>query len=530
MRNPMMLSAFALVIVTGMLTDPPSCDRAAEKEEIRQPAVAGSFYPADPKELAEMIDKFLTSASVPALDGPVVAVVSPHAGYEYSGGVAAYSYAALKGRKTERVVVVAPSHYDAFSFVSVYNGDAYATPLGTVPVDKAFAAQLAAMSPLIKLSDRGHRISGEQREHSIEVQLPFLQRVLGQFKLVPIVMGDQSYESCRALGLGLAKLIHGPETLIVASSDLSHYHTYDQAEKEDHKTLKAIEEWDYLNMAQNFDTRVWEACGGGPIIATMIAAERLGGNEAKVLKYANTGDVTGDRSRVVGYGSVVLIKAPRSSASNGPQFALNRIEKDKLLEIARESVKTAVIHHKLYECPDPGIASLDQERGAFVTLTEKGDLRGCIGYIAPLKPLYLAVRDVAAFAALKDSRFQPVAASELGRLEYEISVLSPLRHVLDINQIQVGRDGLVVRRGSREGLLLPQVAVSEGWNRKTFLEQTCIKAGLPPDSWGDEQTDIFMFTAVIFSDHEPSNAFISGPSRLPAPAGLPAPPPDSPSP
>jgi AmmeMemoRadiSam system protein B/AmmeMemoRadiSam system protein A len=527
MRNPLMLGAFVLLVFSGALINSPSCGRAAEKEGIRQAAVAGSFYPADPKELAKIVDRFLAGAAVPSFDGPVVAVVSPHAGYEYSGEVAAYSYAAPKGRKTERVVVVAPSHYDAFSFVSVYNGCAYATPFGTIPVDKTFAAQLAAMSPLIKLSDRGHRVSAEQREHSIEVQLPFLQRVLGPFKLVPIIMGDQSYGSCRALGLGLAKLIHEPETLIVASSDLSHYHTYDQAEKEDHKTLKAIEEWDYLNMAQNFEARVWEACGGGPIIATMIAAERLGANEAKVLKYANTGDVTGDRSRVVGYGAVALIKAPRSSSSNESTFALSRTERNRLLEIARESVKTAVTEHKLYECPEPGIASLDQERGAFVTLTEKGRLRGCIGYIAPLKPLYLTVRDVAAFAAIKDSRFRPVAASELGELKCEISVLSPLRRVLDIKQIQVGRDGLVVRRGSEEGLLLPQVAAQEGWNLKTFLEQTCLKAGLPPDSWGDEQTDIFMSTARIFGDQHPLDTLIFGKSWFPAAAGLPAPPPGS---
>ncbi len=228
-----------------------------------------------------MVDEFLARAAPPAIKEPVLALVSPHAGYVYSGGVAAHSYALLKGRKFDRVVVISPSHVEAFNFSSVYDGDAYATPLGTIPVDKAFAAKLASLNPSIKLSSRGHAASGGQAEHALEVQLPFLQRVLGPFKLVPIVMGQQDYDTCRALGVSLAKLIQGPDTLLVASSDLSHFHPYDIAVKLDRKTLQAIEEWDYLSMSRNFELRVWEACGGGPIVAAMIAAERLGANRAR---------------------------------------------------------------------------------------------------------------------------------------------------------------------------------------------------------------------------------------------------------
>jgi AmmeMemoRadiSam system protein A len=269
----------------------------------------------------------------------------------------------------------------------------------------------------------------------------------------------------------------------------------------DRKTLTAIREWDYLSMSRNFESRVWEACGGGPIVAAMIASERLGANQARLLKYANSGDVTGDRSRVVGYGSLVLVKAAQAAAAQEP-FALAERDKDELLRVARASVETAVKEHKLYEYSPAGFEPLLQERGAFVTLKEKGELRGCIGYVSPLRPLGLTVRDVAAFAAVRDNRFPPVAAAELGRLEYEVSVLSPLRRVLDINQIQVGRDGLVVRKGGREGLLLPQVPTEQGWNRRTFLEQTCVKAGLPPRAWQDADTDIFSFTALVFGDRE----------------------------
>jgi AmmeMemoRadiSam system protein B/AmmeMemoRadiSam system protein A len=455
------------------------------------------FYPADPAQLGAMVDRFLAQAKVPQVPG-VIAIVAPHAGYQYSGAVAAHSYALLKGRKPQRVVVIAPSHYEAFGFSSVYDGDAYSTPLGRVPVDRDFVKRLVHLAPSIRLSALGHTPSGDKREHSIEVQLPFLQRVLGEFRLVPIIMGDQSWEQCRALGLALAKLSQGSDTLIVASSDLTHYRTYDDDVRLDHKTLKAIEQWDYLGMSLNFEQQNWEACGGGPIIATMIAAERLGANKAQVLKYANTGDVTGDHSRVVGYSAIAFSKGPDAANAVESPLALSREEKDELLRIAKSSVESAVRDGKLLSCPAPKLSALAADRGAFVTLKERGELRGCIGHIHAAEPLYLTVRDVAAHAALRDPRFQPVSKSELDKLTYEISVLSPLRHVSDISQIRVGLHGLVVRKGDTQGLLLPQVATEFKWDRQTFVRETCMKAGLSAEAWRDADTDLFMFTAVVF--------------------------------
>ena len=498
--------------------------------KIRPAAVAGTFYPSDPRELGKMIDGFLAKAAPPPLAN-VVALVAPHAGYIYSGPVAAYSYALLKGRKFDRVVVVAPSHYEAFGFSSVYDGAAYATPFGQVPVDHEFAAKLAKMSSRIKLSGAGHTPTLDRPEHALEVQLPFLQRVIGQFQLVPIIMGEQSYDACRTLGAALAKLAQGTNTLILASSDLSHYHTYDQASKLDHKTLQAIEEYDYFDLSRNLEGQVWEACGGGPIVAVMIAAERLGANQAKVLRYANTGDVTGDHSRVVGYGAVAFVKAAAGARDDDAAFSLTRAEQNALLRIARQSVETAVRERKLYEYPAGGPEALERERGAFVTLTERGQLRGCIGYVSPIKPLAETVRDVAMMAALRDSRFRPVAAAELGSLEYEISVLSPLHKVEDVKQIQVGQHGLLIRKGDYEGVLLPQVPTEEGWNRDTFLEQVCVKAGLPEQAWKDDDADLFMFTALVFAEPIKPKATTSGETSPQKPPGLPGPPaPGSPRP
>jgi MEMO1 family protein len=437
----------------------------------------------------------------PPLDA--IALVAPHAGYVYSGPVAAYTYASLKGRKIDRVIVIAPSHFEAFGFSSVYDGAAYTTPLGRVPVDYAFAAKLASGAKSIRLSSLGHQATREKPEHSIEVQLPYLQRALGNFQLVPIIMGNHRYEYSREMGLAIAKLLKGTNnTLILASSDLRHYLTYDENVKADRKTLNALAEYDYLSMSRNFESGVWEACGGGPIVAAMIAAERLGATEARVLRYANSGDIPGgDKSRVVGYGAAAFLKAEGQADAERP-FTLDTAGKSELMAIARRSVESIVRDRKEYQPPAPSSQALAQERGAFVTLTERGQLRGCIGYVAPMKPLYLTVRDVARFAATQDTRFNPVAAGELSQLHYEISVLSPMRHVADAKEIVIGKHGLLLRNGRYEGIFLPQVPVEEKWNLATYLEQLGFKAQMSGEAWHDPGTDLFRYTAVVFGEEK----------------------------
>ncbi len=233
----LMTQCIALVVTVPIL-HVRAAEGAAGEQKVRPAAVAGAFYPADPQELSKMIDDMLAKATPPPVDGTIIAAVAPHAGYPYSGPVAAWTYAAIgaqvkAGHKYTRVVVIAPSHYVGFDFTSVYDGDAYTTPLGQVPVDKEFARRLAKMSSTIQLSDKGHQATADAPEHSVEVELPWLQKILGNFELVPIVMGDQSYESSRALGVALAKMLRNDhDTLVLASSDLSHYHPYADAESD----------------------------------------------------------------------------------------------------------------------------------------------------------------------------------------------------------------------------------------------------------------------------------------------------------
>jgi hypothetical protein len=529
MKIQVTLLLVALVVPVALFVFGHKTVGLSEEQKIRPPYVAGAFYPADANELGKMMDGFLARASAEKLEGDLVALICPHAGYEYSGGVAAYCYVQLKGRSYDRVVVIAPSHYESFPFSSIYEGTAYRTPLGDVPVDRDFAAKLVKLSSTIQFSGRGHGEVQGHGEHALEDQLPFLQRVLGRFKLVPIVMGDPRYDACRALGIALAKAVQGTNTLILVSSDLSHYHPYNEAEQMDHQILKLIEEWDYLSLSQNVERNIWNGpCGGGPIVAAMIAAERLGAHHAQILNYANSGDVTGDKSRVVGYGAVALVaeKENKKRGRKSAEFSLTPGEKEELLKIARQSVVTAVREQRFYPVPAGEPEALQDARGAFVTLKEHGDLRGCIGYMSPVKALADTVRDVAAYAALQDRRFRPVSEGELAMLEYEISVLSPLQKVEDIKQIQVGEHGLLIRKGDNEGVLLPQVPVEEGWDRHTFLQQVSLKAGLPPDAWRDEDAELFMFTALVFG--EPNAAKTLSPDepstqRLPGMPGRPGP-------
>ena len=498
-----MKNFLAGLLVGALLLWTPCC-HSAEPQRERSATAAGSFYPADATQLASFVDGAMARADVPRINGKIIALIAPHAGYPFSGAVAAHSYALVKGTKFKRVILIGPTHVEPFGFTSVYDGDSYSTPLGKVLVDQEFARRLVSADRSIKLSSSGHKVQSRS-EHSLEAQLPFLQRALGDFKVVPVVMGDQSYESSRALGMALAKLLRkDDETLLVASSDLSHFHKHDAAEAKDRALLKGITQNDFLTVSRNLELNVWEACGGAPIVAVMIAAQHLGASYPRLLKYANSGDVTGDKDRVVGYAALAIAK---DRVDQKPEsMLLDSAQKKELLRIARVSVETAVREHRAYEPPKPSTEPLLQESGAFVTLRKKGELRGCVGYTSAVYPLYIVVRDVAALAALRDARFSPVRPEELQDLEYEISVLSPMQHVLDPRKIQLGQHGLLIRRGLREGLLLPQVPVEQGWERSTFLEQVSLKAGLAVDSWREDDADLFTFTALVFSDHDFTSA------------------------
>ncbi|MFQ5823047.1 MAG: AmmeMemoRadiSam system protein B [bacterium] len=272
-------------------------------EDIRQPAVADSFYPGDPETLDKEIDYMLNKVETFDLSGEIKALVSPHAGYIYSGLVAAVGYKHLENRNFSVVAIISPSHREYFPGVSVFNGKGYETPMGLVPIASELANALIEQNQRIISSWLGHR-----DEHALEVQLPFLQKVLKEITIIPIVMGEQNYETCILLGEALATVLKGVSALIVASSDLSHYHPYPEAVRIDQVTIDLVESFNEVNLMKALENGTSEACGGGPIVSAMRASKIEGANNSKVLMYKNSGDITGDHSAVVGYLSAAFCK------------------------------------------------------------------------------------------------------------------------------------------------------------------------------------------------------------------------------
>lgn len=477
------------------------------ENKIRKPAVSGMFYPGSPGELSSMLEKYLKNAAGEKRPEVPQILIVPHAGYIFSAQVAAYSYVQLEGSRIDTVFLLGPSHHAYFSGVAADDSDAWETPLGNVPLDRETLALLMRKDPDIALIPEAHAA-----EHSLEVQVPFLQKVLPKASIIPLSMIEPDPKTCERLASAIAPLLReNPRAVLIASSDLSHYYPYDQAEKKDHLFLDAVQKMAVKDFPGKIQKKEFEACGSAPVLTALMTAEKLGANEVKVLKYANSGDVTGDKSRVVGYASVAFYsrgEATVSEAKASPSAhnvvpegveLLSKEEQAFLLKVARETLEAHVRGNKIpvFYPPTP---RLSKKMGVFVTLTKKGELRGCIGYIQGIAPLYEAVSQMAVQAASHDPRFNPVRPEELKDIHIEISALSELKEIKDVNLIKVGTHGIIIRNGFSQGLLLPQVATEYGWSREEFLKHTCQKAGLPPETWKDPGTTILIFSALVFEE------------------------------
>lgn len=272
-------------------------------DAVRKSVIAGSWYPGNPSVLRRDIKDFFNLIPDTELEGEVVTIISPHAGYIYSGQVAAYAYKRVCGNHYDAVIVVGPSHRAAFHGVSIFSNGGYETPLGIVPVAEELAKQIKRNSKLVSDIPAAHL-----QEHSIEIQLPFLQYALGNFSFVPLVMGDQDASTCQELAQAICDSTNGKKILIVGSSDLSHFHGYKEAAKLDGVAIQYLKDSDASGLLYSLGNDTAEACGGGPMAVAMLVARKLGANKAQVLKYANSGDVTGDKSSVVGYVAAIYYK------------------------------------------------------------------------------------------------------------------------------------------------------------------------------------------------------------------------------
>ena len=484
-----------------------ACQAGKGGGEIRPSVVAGKFYPDSAAVLKAAIERFMNSAA-PAQAQTPLGIVVPHAGYIYSGQICADGYNQVRGEAYEVVIVLGTNHTAPdLRKIALYPGAGFRTPLGTVPVDEELVVALIAASPDCKADKAPH-----VREHSIEVQIPFIQFLFPRAKIVPAVVGMADAGLYTRFGAALAKVLKGKRALIVASSDLSHYPSAADAEIVDRKTLAAVASLDPAALHNTIQTQMARrirgldtcACGEAPIMAAMAAVKALGAKGGRVVSYANSGDVPiGDRERVVGYGAVVFTAGLETdkAVSEMPAAAdqtLSPTDKKALLAFARETI-SGYLTTQMVPLPRGFSPAALEPRGVFVTLKKRGNLRGCIGRMVPDRPLATLVGAMALQAAFEDPRFRPVTAQELSDLEIEISVLTPMKPVSGPEAIVVGRDGVLLQKGGRSAVFLPQVAPEQGWGRDEMLDNLSQKAGLAASAWR-EGTQFSTFQALVFGE------------------------------
>ena len=470
----------------------------------RQPAVAGQFYPGPAKELNAMLRDLFANAVASKGIKNIAAVICPHAGYVFSGGVAASAYIQLDANKRyDNIFIIGPSHHVGFDGASVYTSGNFITPLGTVRVNTKLGQQLIHKSKLFT-----SRIDAHRAEHSVEVQIPFLQYRFGkECSIVPIVVGAGSPETLRDIAAVLRPYFN-EHNLFVISSDFSHYPPYADAQRADKATADAIISRSPENlmsvMNKNAESGIpnlaTSLCGWPSVLTLLYIIEGDPLFSIQLIDYKNSGDAAvGQKDQVVGYCAMVV---SRTAEQKKESFNLTDKDKKDLLVLARNTVEQHV-KSKTLPAVDPSHLStaLVTNCGAFVTLRKNGDLRGCIGRFDASEPLYSIVQKMAVASSSEDYRFAPVSPQEIDKLEIEISVLTPMRRINSINEFELGKQGIYIKKGMRSGTFLPQVAEETGWSKEEFLGHCAQdKAGIGWNGWKD--AELFVYEALVFSEKE----------------------------
>ncbi|MBN1442097.1 MAG: AmmeMemoRadiSam system protein B [Planctomycetes bacterium] len=513
-------------------TEPPArAPRPPARKQVLVSRLAGTWYPADRRALEEQISKHLEAAGGEKPLEDVLALILPHAGYRFSGRTAASGIRQVAGRALRRVIVMGPSHRMYLRNVaSVPDATHYATPLGEVELDREAIEKLLE-SPHFQTIPPAH-----DEEHSVQIEIPLLQKALGTFRLVPIVVGHLAPDAIEPVASALATLLDD-RTLVVASSDFTHYgssfdylpFTEDVEENLralDMGAVDAIRAKDWKGFHDYCERTGATICGRNPVAILLALLPR--DSSAHLLRYDTSGALTGDFRSSVSYASIAFCGAwkprapdgssgsegsstprgsggPSSSAGSGGSSArapLGQDEKQRLLRIARTVLERYFDRSLPSRIEDLGVEITDAMKcpsGVFVTLKKRGRLRGCIGSTYPVQPLHEGVVSSALSAALRDRRFPPVGAGELAEIELEISVLTTPRPVESRAAIEIGRHGIILSKDGHSALFLPQVATEQGWSLEETLSQLALKAGLAPDAWR-EGARLQVFEAIVFGE------------------------------
>ena len=467
----------------------------AKEPKVRPATQANRFYTGDAKELSEEVDSFLALHAKDRKYEQVAALIVPHAGYYFSGNVAAAAYQSIPEAKTyKRIFLLGPSHHEWLDGASVNTEyDYYSTPLGNVKVDVETAQKLIGADSVFSYQPKAH-----DREHCLEVQLPFLQRRFGEVPpIVPIIISTNDFRKLQRIAKVL-KTYMTEENLFVVSSDFSHYPKYEDACEVDALTGKAVESGDVerfiAQLEENARSGVrnlaTSACGE-LAIATLMLMMQDGSYEVKHLLYQNSGDIDNhDHSRVVGYHAFAVLRKS--------EFSLNDEEKRILKDIALTSIKDSLDGKPIAQPTlNSQFSILNSKCGAFVSLHKQGRLRGCIGHFGEDVPLHEIVAEMARAAALEDPRFMPVTKDELDDIDVEISVLTPMRRIKSLDEFQLHKHGIYIKKGYRSGTFLPQVADEVNWTKEEFVGHCAQdKAGIGWDGWKD--AELYVYEAIVF--------------------------------
>ena len=490
----MSIKTIILILTTTMMMN--GCKGQSQAPVVRPATQANRFYTGDARELSEEVDSFLALHRNDAKYSNVAALIVPHAGYYFSGNVAASAYMAIDPKKQyKRIFLLGPSHHEWLDGASVNTeADWYATPLGNVKVDHETAVALTNTDSVFCYRSEAH-----DREHCLEVQLPFLQRSFKEVPpIVPIVISTNDYEKLKRMAEVL-KPYFTDENLFVISSDFSHYPSYEDACEVDAKTGKAVESGDVEEFIATINANArsgkrnlaTSACGEFAIITLMLMLDKQ--YEVKHLMYQNSGNIDNhDHSRVVGYHSFAILRKENTS------FTLSDADKKALKEIAFNSIRDSLDDKPIAQ---PTLTSylspLTSKCGAFVSLHKHGHLRGCIGHFGEDYPLHEIVAEMARAAAFEDPRFMPVTRDELNDLDIEISVLTPMRRIQSLDEFELHRHGIYIKKGYRSGTFLPQVADEVNWTKEEFVGHCSQdKAGLGWDGWKD--AELYVYEAIVF--------------------------------
>jgi MEMO1 family protein len=474
----------------------------------REPAVAGQFYPGNPVELKTELNRLFGSHAKKDLIGNALAIISPHAGYIYSGAVAAAAFMQVDPeREYDTVFVIGSSHRYDFDGASVYSQGNFRTPLGIVPVNIKLSRELTYASSFF--TDRSE---AQISEHCLEVQLPFLQHWLKKpFQIVPIVVATQNPSTCSKIADALLPYLTSPNLFII-STDFSHYPDYSDACRVDRTTAESIVSGDsgkfletlYKNEHAGIRGLSTCLCGWTSVLILLYMTEKKKGMHYRLVEYKNSGDALGmeNKSRVVGYYAIAVSQSESLSAdhTNIKEEMLTREDKQTLLVLARKAIISRLSPgHQAADGKGSLSPGMMQKAGVFVSLHKQGKLRGCLGRFTPDLPLNELVQEMAVASALQDHRFSPLKAEEIPEIEIEISILTPLRRIHSIDELEMGRHGIYIKKGSCSGTYLPQVALSTGWSKQEFLEHcSSDKAGLGRDGW--KEAELYTYEAIIIKE------------------------------